>query len=354
MKLAPKSQYFLAITIVLGCAVGCYIFTDFLGYHAVAFLLLMLTSLLAMVLDVVPVVIAATLSALIWNFFFIPPRFTFHITYSEDLLLFLLYFFIALLSGILTVKIRQAEAKARDKEEKEATIVLYNTLLNSLSHELRTPISTIIGAVDTLKDQHVELQALQKEELFQTMQTASLRLNQQVENLLNMSRLESGVLKLSLDWLDMEEWIYGLLNRLRVEENQTNISIELQEVLPLFRLDRGIMDQIIGNLITNSIQYAGENVRIHVSVSIVNDLLEIKLSDNGPGFPEEFIPFVFDKFYRLPDAKPGGTGLGLSIVKGYVEAHHGTISLSNLSHGGCLFTIRVPAETSYVNLLKHD
>jgi two-component system sensor histidine kinase KdpD len=152
----------------------------------------------------------------------------------------------------------------------------------------------------------------------------------------------------------MEEWIFGLLSRLRVEENQTNISIELQEGLPLFRLDRGILDQIIGNLITNSIQYAGENARIQVGISLVNDLLEIKLSDNGPGFPEEFIPFVFDKFYRLPDAKPGGTGLGLSIVKGYVEAHQGTIRLSNLLPAGCLFTIRIPAEISYVNLLKHD
>jgi two-component system sensor histidine kinase KdpD len=354
MKWAPKTQYFLAVTVVIVSAIGCYAFTDILGYHAVALLLLMLTSLLAMVLDVVPVVIAATLSALIWNFFFIPPRFTFHITYSEDLLLFLLYFFIALLNGILTVKIRQAEAKARDKEEKVATIVLYNTLLNSLSHELRTPISTIIGSVDTLKDQDVQLQSAQKEELFQTIQTASLRLNQQVENLLNMSRLESGVLQLSLDWLDVEEWINGLLNRLRVEEQETGISFELQEGIPLFKLDRGIMDQIIGNLLTNSMQYAGDNARIHVGIKFIDDQLELQISDNGPGFPPECIPFVFDKFYRLPQSKTGGTGLGLSIVKGYVEAHHGTITLVNAAHEGCLFTIRIPAETSYVNLLKHD
>ena len=354
MKLALKSQYFLAVSIVVASAIGCYIFANFLGYHAVALLLLMLTSLLAMVLDVLPVVIAATLSALIWNFFFIPPRFTFHISETEDLLLFLLYFFIALLTGILTVKIRQAEAKARDKEEKEATIILYNTLLNSLSHELRTPISTIIGAVDTLKDQEVQLQVGQKDELFQAIESASLRLNQQVENLLNMSRLESGVLKLSLDWLDVEDWINGLLNRLRVEMHQSNISIELQKGLPLFRLDRGIMDQIIGNLLTNSLQYAGGGARIHVRILLVGDQLELQLSDNGPGFPEECIPFVFDKFYRLPKSQPGGTGLGLSIVKGYVEAHHGTITLANAGHAGCIFTIRIPAETTYVNLLKYD
>jgi two-component system sensor histidine kinase KdpD len=354
MKLAIKSQYILAVSSVIICAGACYAFADFLGYHAVAFLLLMLTSLLAMVLDVIPVVIAATLSALTWNFFFIPPRFTFHITYSEDLLLFLLYFFIALLNGILTVKIREAESKLRDKEEKEATIKLYNTLLNSLSHELRTPIATIIGATDMLRDQGAPLNLDQKDELFHAIQGASLRLNQQVENLLNMSRLESGVLKLSLDWIDIEEWIYGLLNRIRIDENQSNINVELQDKLPFFRLDRGIMDQIIGNLLTNSLQYAGDSACIQVKISLADDLLVLELSDNGPGFPPECIPFVFDKFYRLPQAKPGGTGLGLSIVKGYIEAHHGTISLENSSHLGCLFTIRIPTETSYVNLINHE
>lgn len=352
MKLAIKSQYILAVASVIICAGVCYAFTDLLGYHAVAFLLLMLTSLLAMLLDVIPVVIAATLSALTWNFFFIPPRFTFHITYTEDLLLFLLYFFIALLSGILTVKIREAESKLRDKEEKEATIKLYNTLLNSLSHELRTPIATIIGATDMLRDQEAKLNLNQKDELFHAIQGASLRLNQQVENLLNMSRLESGVLKLSLDWVDIEEWFYGLLNR--IVENTSNISIDLQDNLPFFRLDRGIMDQIIGNLLTNSLQYAGDSACIQVKISLVDDHLVLELSDNGPGFPPECIPFVFDKFYRLPKAKPGGTGLGLSIVKGYIEALKGTIGLENTSHAGCLFTIQIPTETSYVNLINHE
>jgi two-component system sensor histidine kinase KdpD len=259
-----------------------------------------------------------------------------------------------MLGGILTVKIRQAEAKARDKEEKDASIHLYNTLLNSLSHELRTPISTIIGAVDTLGDQDVNLGESQKEELFHTIQSESLRLNQQVENLLNMSRLESGVLKLSMDWIDLEEWSFGLLGRMRMEDYQSNLQLELQKGLPLVRLDPGIMDVILGNLIRNSVQYAGTEVRIQLQISLAQELLEIQLADNGPGFPEELIPFVFDKFYRLPNAKTGGTGLGLSIVKGYVEAHHGDISLSNRPKSGCLFIIRIPVETSYVNMLKHD
>lgn len=354
MKLKLSHQISLVLASVGLCSGICYLFESYLGYHAVALILLVLTSLIATSFDIVPVVLAATLSALTWNFFFIPPRFTFHISYSEDLLLFLLYFFIALVNGLLTVKIREAEAKARDKEEKEVTISLYNTLLNSLSHELRTPIATIIGAVDTLKDAEMSLNEDQKVSLFQGIESASLRLNQQVENLLNMSRLESGELKLSLDWVDIESWIFSVKNKFLGKCATVEIQIHLEEGLPLFQLDVGLMDQLMDNLLTNSVQYGTSHPVIRIEVGIKKEQLEILLSDNGPGFPEEHIPFVFDKFYRLPASKAGGTGLGLSIVKGFIAAHQGSIELNNLPVGGCQFSVLIPAPTSYINLLKHE
>lgn len=353
MKFSHTNQIFIAVGVVFFTAILCFFSTHFMGYRAIALVLLMVTSLIAMFFDVVPVLVAATLSALIWNFWFIPPRFTFHITYSEDLLLFLLYFFIALVNGLLTVKIRQAEAKARDKEEKELTIGLYNTLLNSLSHELRTPIATILGTVDTLKDEDKILSLEQKVELFHGIETASLRLNQQVENLLNMSRLESGNLKLSLDWVDMTEWGHQLINKFSLDAQHRKIALEVVNDLPLFLLDVGIMDQIAGNLLRNALQYTANSVPIFLRIAMENEQLEIKISDEGLGFPEDLIPLVFDKFYRLPHTIPGGTGLGLSIVKGYVEASGGTISLRNLDPG-CEFIIRIPAKTSYVNYLKNE
>ncbi len=354
MKLKQSHQISLVVLAVGLCSTGCFFFTPYLGYHAVALILLVLTSLIATSFDILPVVVAATLSALTWNFFFIPPRFTFHITYSEDLLLFLLYFFIALVNGLLTVKIREAEAKARDKEEKEVTISLYNTLLNSLSHELRTPIATIIGAIDTLKDDGTPLNEDQKSALFQGIESASLRLNQQVENLLNMSRLESGELKLSLDWVDVEAWIFSVKSKFLLKGSNAEIRIEIAEGLPLFQIDVGLMDQIIDNLLTNAVQYGSNKPIIFIQVGLHNELLHISVSDNGPGFPEEYIPLVFEKFYRLPHSKAGGTGLGLSIVKGFVSAHHGTIELSNLPKGGCRFMMLFPAATSYINQLKHE
>lgn len=354
MKLKLSHQISLVLAAVGLCSCICYLFSSYLGYHAVALILLVLTSLIATSFDIVPVVLAATLSALTWNFFFIPPRFTFHISYSEDLLLFLLYFFIALVNGLLTVKIREAEAKARDKEEKEVTISLYNTLLNSLSHELRTPIATIIGAVDTLKDTRTPLNENQKSILFQGIESASLRLNQQVENLLNMSRLESGELKLSLDWVDVEAWIFSVKSKFLRKSANVEILIEIADGLPLFQLDVGLMDQIMDNLLTNAVQYGTSHPVIQIEVGMNREQLQILLSDNGPGFPQEYIPYVFDKFYRLPATKAGGTGLGLSIVKGYVAAHQGSINLINLPPGGCQFCILIPAVTSYINLLKHE
>ncbi|MHA8059919.1 sensor histidine kinase [Aquirufa beregesia] len=353
MKFSHTNQIFIAVGVVFFTSILCFFSTQYMGYRAIALVLLMVTSLIAMFFDVVPVLVTATLSALIWNFWFIPPRFTFHITYSEDLLLFLMYFFIALVNGLLTVKIRQAEAKARDKEEKELTIGLYNTLLNSLSHELRTPIATILGTVETLKDEDETLSREQKSELFQGVETASLRLNQQVENLLNMSRLESGNLKLSLDWVDMTEWGHQVLAKFSSDANQRSISLEVGNNLPLYLLDVGIMDQMVGNLLRNSLHYTANSVPIFLRIVFDKEQLEIKVSDEGPGFPEELIPFVFDKFYRLPNTIPGGTGLGLSIVKGYVEACGGTITLRNLDFG-CEFIIRIPATTSYVNYLKNE
>lgn len=194
-------------------SIACFLFVDLVGYRVVALVLLVTVSLLAMLFEISPVLIAAVLSALIWNFFFIPPIFTFHVDHAEDLLMFLMYFLVAMVNAVLTFKIREAETIARDKEEKENALRHYNVLLNSLSHELRTPIATIIGAVDTLKENNKQLTELSKEELLNSIDLASIRLNRQVENLLNMSRVETGMFKLKLDWCDLNDLIHSIVQK---------------------------------------------------------------------------------------------------------------------------------------------
>ena len=146
-----KNYEYLYSAIVVICISGiCYALSGFLGYRVVALILLLSVSLLAITFQILPVLLAAALSAFIWDFFFIPPRFTIHVHTTEDTILLIMYFVIAMINAVLTYKIRQAEKVARLKEERANSVKLYNTVLNSLSHELRTPLAAIIGATDNL------------------------------------------------------------------------------------------------------------------------------------------------------------------------------------------------------------
>ncbi len=312
-----------------------------------------MVTLVAMFFDVKPVLFAAVLSALLWDFFFIPQKFTFVITSAEDLLMFLMYFAIALVNAVLTTKIRKIEKKANEKIEKENTLKLYNTVLNSLSHELRTPISTIIGAADNLNAMADKLTEHNKYELVSEISKASLRLDRQVGNLLNMSRLESGFIKPKNDWCDMSELVYDVLNQLKDSLDNKPVHVSVKENLPLFKLDYGLVSQIVHNLVHNAAVNIPKYAVITVRINCVHNKLVITVEDTGFGFPEDEIEKVFEKFYRLKNSKTGGTGLGLSIVKGFVEAMGGAISLKNMPDGGAVFTVEIPAELSYMNAGTH-
>ena len=146
-----KIQYLYSILGVLLVSAVCFALSGLLGYRTVAFVLLLTVSLMAILFDILPVLVSAVLSAFIWDFFFIPPRFTIHVDTAEDTILLVMYFVIALINGVLTYKIRQVEKASRLKEERANSVKLYNTVLNSLSHELRTPLAAIIGATDNLQ-----------------------------------------------------------------------------------------------------------------------------------------------------------------------------------------------------------
>jgi len=348
-RISKSKQFTYSLLLVCGLACLCFIFSGLIGYKVVALLLLLAVSLLAISFDILPVLSAALLSALIWNFFFIPPRYTFHVSATEDGILFIMYFVIALINAVLTYKIRQVQKAARGKAEKANTIKLYNTLLNSLSHELRTPIATIVGATDTLQGNYTRLSESDKGVLLAEISMASFRLNQQVENLLNMSRLESGFLQPKKDWCDINEVVYHVVKRIEEHKYTQTINVDINPELPLFRLDKGMLEQIVYNLLNNACLYTPWNSRIYVSGRSYGNVLQLIIEDNGNGFPEKEIENVFNKFYRLQNTQTGGTGLGLSIVKGFTEALGGKVRLENVHPSGARFTIELPAETTRVN-----
>jgi two-component system sensor histidine kinase KdpD len=349
-----KWQYAVSIFAVGAILLLCSMLHDLIGYRVVALLLLATIAILALLVDVLPLILAAASSAIAWDFLFIPPRFEFSVGTTEDQLLLAMYFVLAVVYSVLTHEIKQSQKQVQLKETKARDLKFYNTLFNSLSHELRTPITTILGATDSLLNAETRLTGTQQKELLQEINSASLRLNRQVENLLGMSRLESGAIRLKKDWVDIKELIYTVITQLDLNLDGHKITVTVPESLPFYKIDFVIMEQILYNLVSNAIVHTPTGTHIFINADSSDDALRIVVSDTGTGFPEKEITKAFDKFYRFQRGHTGGTGLGLSIVKGFTEAHGGSVSLRNLPFSGAEFTLQIPAEASFINLLKNE
>ena len=229
---------------------------------------------------------------------------------------------------------------------------LYKTLFTLISHEFRIPIATIMGASDTLLLS--ETSDLNKTELVSEIFKASARLNHLVENLLNMSRLESGKISAHPDWCDINDIFNKVTQVLKQELEKFHLVSIVPDEMPLVRLDFGLMEQVVYNLILNSCQYTPPGSTIRFESSFQGGFLIIVVEDNGPGFPPESLKRVFNKFFRVDNSRAGGLGLGLSIVKGLVEAHNGTVNVENKQSGGARFTINIPTEIPDLGKIKFE
>ena len=492
------TQYFIICFFVFISSLVCYFIKDYIGYQAVSFVLLFLVSILAIFFGTGPILLAAVLCSVIWDYFFLPPQFTLHIEKPVDILMLIMFFIIALLSGVLTSRIRKQEKKIRIREErtnalyqltknltmitgykevtniascyikkyfqldcailvkndcnnleiqsqsgpeillhenelsvsnwvfkhaakagkftdtlpsgdytyyplkgdsgtmgviavKQATVFthgeeqfweaflsqisskcereflreaakqtylisesekLYKTLFSSISHELRIPVATIVGASDTLLAQ--EYPEITRKKLYNEINTASIRLNRLIENLLNMSRLESGRITPHPDWCDVHDLAYGVSESLSEELKPYKLSIIIPVNMPIVYIDYGLIEQVLHNLILNATQNAPGGSLIRIKFFFDNGILTIQVMDRGTGFQISELSSVFNKFYRGKNAKAGGSGLGLSIVKGFVEVHKGTVIAENRKNGGALFTIKIPVEISDINSIKNQ
>ena len=491
-------QYLIISLFVVFTSIVCYLVKDAIGYQVVSFVLIFLVSILALFYGTGPILLAAALSALIWDYLFIPPQFTLHIEKPIDMLMLAMFFIIALLNGILTSRVRWQEKNIRLREERthalyqltrDITVAsgfedvskiaskyikkyfdfncaiilknesnqlekklrnetnihlsenefsiaawvfrnsvkagkytdtlpstdysfypmtginenmgviaveqkslfnegeeqfwetflsqisgkfereflrnssrkafilsesdkLYRTLFNSISHELRIPVATIMGASDTLLSQSFSEET--RKRLYSEISLASVRLNRLIENLLNMSRLESGRISPRIDWCDINDLANKVSGMLYQELLPFNFSIVIPSDMPLVYIDFGLIEQVINNLLLNATQNAPGGSSIRLKFFYDNGFLIIQVMDRGHGFSESELSLVFNKFYRGKDASAGGTGLGLSIAKGFVDAHQGTISVRNRNNGGAIFTISIPVKTNSDNEAFHE
>ena len=490
----PKLQssllkYFTSALIVILISVLCYPFSDVLGYQSVAMILLLSVSLLPLIFGPGPVLIASLLSPLSWDYFFVPPKFTFLIRRTEDVLTFFLFFFIAVVTGVLTTRIRQRERAVRQREERavalynlandlskaknidevisestknlkkvfssdviillsdengnlkneinksETQIIsekefgvaqwvfkndksagkftdslpfaemlyyplkgpreiygviglkiegpefsdeqnsllenfikqigstvereslneaakktsifeesekLYKTLFDSISHELKTPIAAIMGASSFLINNPVNYKPEINKQLFEEIHIGVVRLNRLVENLLDMARLESGRMIPNVKSCDIMDLFNGALKNFETELKSHKMKIDIPSDMPFIKVDFILLEQVLKNLIQNSLFYTHPESVIELQAGFDNNNLYIIYSDNGSGISDDNLNHIFDKFYRVDKKISGGTGLGLSIAKGIVEAHKGTITAANKKSGGLKFTIEIP------------
>lgn len=220
---------------------------------------------------------------------------------------------------------------------------LQNALLNSVSHDLRTPLVSITGALTALDENYTGMDEASRNALIENARIEADRLNRLVGNLLNMTRVESGAIKLKLESRDMQDLIGTAIEQLGWRVNERHIQINIPADFPLVQMDFALMVQVIVNLLENAVKYSPKNSLIEIAASVFDSKARLQISDRGVGIPAEALGHIFEKFYRvhLPE-NVSGTGLGLSISKSIVEIHGGSIRAMNREGNGTVVEIELP------------
>ena len=217
---------------------------------------------------------------------------------------------------------------------------LYQSLFNSVSHELQTPLAVLQTGLEELN--RTADAALRP--IAETMGDAMERLKRLVKNLLDSARLETGRLEPRREWGEVGDLIDQAVDLVNSPQLTSQLVVRLPENLPLIHVDFGLVSQAIANVLHNAVVHTSPSVKIHLEAEAAPPSLLLRLSDNGPGIPADMLETIFDRFARGRDAKPGGSGLGLAIAKGFIQIHGGTIEASTTPGGGATFLIRLPLE----------
>jgi two-component system sensor histidine kinase KdpD len=222
---------------------------------------------------------------------------------------------------------------------------LRSALLTSISHDLRTPLASILGAASTLKSYHATLDEQARDEMLRSISEEAERLNRFIANLLDMTRLESGAIAPNLELNDLADVMGSALHRAGKVLAQHEVVISMEPGLPMLNVDAVLFEQAIFNLLDNAAKYSPPGSRIDVKAARMDDRVRLSIADHGDGIPPADIERIFDKFYRVQssDKKRAGTGLGLAISRGFIESVGGALTAANRMDGaGAVFTITLP------------
>jgi K+-sensing histidine kinase KdpD len=307
-----------------------------LDYHAFGYIYLLAVIILSLRIRRWAALFAAVASSLAWNFVFVPPRLSFSVLHFDDTLLLGSYFVVVLIGSQLAA-LRSADDRAKLLAESE---LMHQTLLDNVAHELKTPIAVLHSAVDKLGTSD----PAKRDYLTGEIRIALQRLDGLVANLLNQTRLESGMLKPQLDWCDGRDLVDAARRAVGNRLEGHPLAIEIPPDFPIFQADAVLMEQAIANLMLNAAVHTPAPGRIRVAGGSSKDSKRvfITVADEGPGVPAELQGRIFEKFNQGPTGRKGGLGLGLSIVRGFMHAQGGEVSVESPPEGGARFTLSLP------------
>ena len=246
------------------------------------------------------------------------------------------------------VRRERLQKQAAELEIARRSDELKSALLDSVSHDLRTPLATIRAAAGSLADPQVALSDEVRRASAQTIDEEADRLDRLVGNLLDMSRIQGGALKPDLEAIPLSEILTPVLDRLRSALTGREVTVDVPEDLPAVLVDAIFIDQVLTNLVDNAIKYAPAPAPLRVTARLESNRERVRLliEDGGPGVPDEAVPHLFDRFYRVKRSGEGsrrGTGLGLAVVRGLVEAMGGSVTADRSELGGLRMTLDLPA-----------
>ena len=329
-----RSQPTLFTGTVLAAAIFSSFFIDhFLGSTIAVLLILQLAVvLIALQCNANFAYFSAVYEAASYNFLFTTPRYSLQMFNLEDILNLVVFLIVALTTSKL------AEHYRRQQDElKQAN--LRNSILLSVSHDLRTPLATIIGTLTTLKEYMPKLSESQKDELIDSAAAESHRLHQYIENLLQATKLQHGALKFSLNENSITHVLHQAIARFPT--TQPRIVVESQPNLPTVMISSSLIEQSIFNVLDNALRYSPQDKKVTVKVYRHEKMLRLDIQDQGCGIAAADREAVFDLFYRQHPSTDGGAGLGLAVAKGIITAHGGQISAEPVAKGS-LIRIALP------------
>ncbi len=283
-----------------------------------------------------PAILTSILSVLLFDFFLVPPYLTFSVADIQYIFTFIGFLIVGIVVSTLA-------SKTREHIIQRQTEKLQTALLSSISHDLRTPLSSITGSLTALIDNHDSLDNITRKELLDTAFEESERLNRLVGNLLDITRVEANALRINRKPCELRDVLGSALGQLKEKIGSRNIKIDIPMDFPELSMDFSFMMKVFFNLIDNALKYSSSDAPIDIKATLLKDKAMIEIKDQGIGVPKEDIGRIFDKFYRVERPQQiTGTGLGLSICRGIIEAHGGEIIARNNPDRGMAFIIMIP------------